>query len=167
MGKSLAADSDDLVLDMCTPLKQSCFQEGASSSTSAVHIKKGKLKKEAMVETEVRHNVRIQKQSKGFKRSACGDRNCFACSIEPPVLSYKIIKNLGESFCKMAPSVLLEEALPKKKVKSAVGEGKERVKKMRTRPTSARNLPMKMKHSRNPSSIVWRHCTGLLLESFS
>lgn len=65
-GKLVISDYDDLNSVMYTLVKQLCLQDGASSSTSAAHVKKRKLKKAAMVEIEVRHNVRIQKQSKGF-----------------------------------------------------------------------------------------------------
>jgi hypothetical protein len=42
------------------------------------------------------------------------------CSIDPPALSSKVIRNLGEQFCMVAPGELAEKALNKRKVSNKV-----------------------------------------------
>ncbi|KAL6641569.1 hypothetical protein ACP70R_019750 [Stipagrostis hirtigluma subsp. patula] len=91
-----------------------------ASSTSLLLGKKRKERKIPLVETEVRRSLRISNLSKGFKKSSCSDKNCVACSIDPPTLSSKTIRNLGEEFCKVTPGVITDASLSvKKKVKKA------------------------------------------------
>lgn len=84
------------------------------------------------MDTEVRRSDRLKIKSDGFKPSACARGNYVACHSEPPVLTPKMIKNLGTEFCKMAPKELSEEALGKKRKSAApIGKGthKEAAKK--------------------------------------
>lgn len=56
----------------------------------------------------------------------------------PPVISPKIIRSLGEQFCKMAPKSLSEENLSKKrKPKDAIGAEKavDKAKKANDQPS--------------------------------
>lgn len=53
-----------------------------------------------LVETEVRRSLRLEKQTNGFKRSSCSDKNCVACEVVPPSLSPPFIENLGQFFVK-------------------------------------------------------------------
>ncbi|KAK3144260.1 hypothetical protein QOZ80_4AG0310700 [Eleusine coracana subsp. coracana] len=79
-----------------------------------------------IVETEVRRSARIITQNNGFKRRSCNHRNCLACSSAPPVLSSKVIKNLGIGFAKMKTSDITDEMLNKKKKgKGPVGNKKK------------------------------------------
>ena len=49
--------------------------------------------------------------------------NCLACGSAPPILSPSIIRNLGETFCKLDAEKVSDVALRKKKtnVKEAIG----------------------------------------------
>ncbi|TVT98028.1 hypothetical protein EJB05_56697, partial [Eragrostis curvula] len=53
---------------------------------------------------------RIKKKNKGFKGSHCTGKNCYACSADPPNLTPRDIKNLGETFCRIKPVALSEKA---------------------------------------------------------
>lgn len=73
---------------------------------------------------EVRRSERFKNKNNGFKSSICSDRRCISCCPTPPILSTKLIKNLGTQFCKMDPADLSDEALLKKKRKMApIGQG--------------------------------------------
>lgn len=49
-------------------------------------------------------------------------KTVFFCSAEPPTLSMKVIRNLGESFCKIPVASISDEKLLKKSnVKKPVG----------------------------------------------
>lgn len=67
---------------------------------------------------EIRKSERFKNKSNGFKLTTCSDRRCISCSPKPPILSAKLIKNLGTQFCKMDPANLTDEALLKKKRRS-------------------------------------------------
>lgn len=71
-----------------------------------------------VVETEVRKSNRIRSMNDGFKRNSCAKKNCAAYSIKDPSISSKVIRSLGEPFCKIDPLKLTEEQLDKKKVPS-------------------------------------------------
>ncbi|TVU34494.1 hypothetical protein EJB05_16329, partial [Eragrostis curvula] len=78
----------------------------------------------------VRRSERLKKKSKGFKTDSCTDRRCVTCTAEPPNLTPSIIRNLGETFCKIKPVALSENALTKtSKTKSVIGDGKKKAKK--------------------------------------
>jgi hypothetical protein len=85
----------------------------AASSTSSIHIKK-KSTKAPLVSSEVRRCERLKVKQIGFKDDSCKTRDCFYCSIEPPTLSTKVIRNLGSDFCKISPLMMIDEALHKK-----------------------------------------------------
>ena len=88
-----------------------------AACTSIAHAQKKRKDKAPMVETEVRRSYRLQALNKGFRRKSCSDKNCFACSSNPPAIATKIVKNLTDSFCKAAAKDCFDEMLhqPKKK----------------------------------------------------
>lgn len=67
-----------------------------------------------MVDTEVRRSYRLQKNSKGFKKEVCRDKDCLDCHVVPPTIPTKIIKSLNTSFCKVAVKDTTEEKFGKK-----------------------------------------------------
>lgn len=60
----------------------------------------------------------LDQKTQGFKSSHCADKNYFGCSAVPPTLSSKVIRNLGETLCKIPPEELTEEKLSAKKQKA-------------------------------------------------
>jgi len=75
---------------------------------------------------DVRRSERFKNKNNGFKSSTCSDRRCISYSPSPPILSSKLIKNLGVEFCKKDPDSLSDEALQKKKRSPiATSQGKE------------------------------------------
>jgi hypothetical protein len=64
-----------------------------------------------LVDSDLRQSLRIKAYNNGFKASACGRTSYLGCELDPPPLSSKVIKNLGERFCKMDPKDLAEPAL--------------------------------------------------------
>lgn len=81
-------------------------------------------------ESASRRSLRMQNQKKGFRKSACLDKNCIGCSFKPPVLTSSVIKNLGEAFCKVDASKLTDACLKKKKKLPPPGGKKPAVKKL-------------------------------------
>jgi hypothetical protein len=73
-----------------------------------------------MVDTELRRSLRLKSQNTGFKPAGCGRKNCLGCDMDPPSLSTKVIRNLGEHFCKVAPELMSDEALKATKAKKRV-----------------------------------------------
>jgi hypothetical protein len=66
-----------------------------------------KQKQPIVVETEVRRSARLREKARGFKNCSRATRKCSCCArISPPSISHKIIKKLGEEFCKVAPMSL-------------------------------------------------------------
>nr|TKW15585.1 hypothetical protein SEVIR_5G247400v2 [Setaria viridis] len=77
------------------------------------------------VETEARRSPRIRNHNDGFKHNSCASKNCLACAATPPALTNKIIKKVGEDFCKIKPEAMTQDALSSKsKTKQAVGDKK-------------------------------------------
>jgi hypothetical protein len=75
-----------------------------------------------------RRSARKKDQLKGYKSSACANKNCLGCDVVHPTISPSIIKNLGASFCKVDADKLTAEALGKKSKVAAPG-GKKQPKK--------------------------------------
>ena len=67
--------------------------------------------KAVISEDDLRRSLRLKKVNKGFKTSACKDKNCLGCSVSPPTISPTIIRNLGASFCNINPEDLSDENL--------------------------------------------------------
>jgi hypothetical protein len=61
-----------------------------------------------------RRSARKKDQLKGYKSSACANKNYLGCDVVAPNISPSIIKNLGVSFCKVDADKLTTEALGKK-----------------------------------------------------
>jgi hypothetical protein len=53
----------------------------------------------------------------GFKHNSCAARGCLACSSDPPHVSLKVIKSVGEKVC-MIPADKLTDKTLKGKPKS-------------------------------------------------
>nr|TKW29198.1 hypothetical protein SEVIR_3G380300v2 [Setaria viridis] len=64
---------------------------------------------------ELRRSKRCKSQNQGFNLSGCKDKDYIGCSIKPPTFTPFVIRNLGESFCKVDPKKLTIIALHKKK----------------------------------------------------
>jgi hypothetical protein len=59
-----------------------------------------------LTDTKARRSLRQKKIHRGYKGSPCSNMNCLGCSMVPPTLSHSVIKNLGETFCKIDPQKL-------------------------------------------------------------
>lgn len=86
--------------------------------------KRGNQRDPPISDKEVRRSERFKHKNKGFKSSTCSDRRCISRSPSPPILSTKLIQNLGTQFCKMDPEDLIEEALTKKRKATVIGKKK-------------------------------------------
>lgn len=86
---------------------------------------KGKASLTPLVESMVRRSTRVKGKTGGYKSESCRDKNCIACSAQPPTICTKIIRNLGANFCNIPVQELDDEALNMKKgKKQPVGAGK-------------------------------------------
>jgi hypothetical protein len=65
---------------------------------------------------------------KGYKGSPYTNKNCLGCSMDPPTLTSYVIRNLGASFCKIAPNKLTDKELTLSRNASTPG-GKKQAKK--------------------------------------
>ncbi|CAN6363007.1 unnamed protein product [Urochloa humidicola] len=84
---------------------------------------------EKITGNDARRSLRQLNQMKGFKKATCADKYCLGCSMRPPIIPASMIKNLGESFCKVDSSKLTEENLLKKKKVTAPVERRQLKKK--------------------------------------
>jgi hypothetical protein len=96
---------------LLTPLKQVVLPLDLVS-TFALLLKR-KQAKDPLVDTEVRRSERLKGNHHGFKSNTCPGRDCFCCSIEAPMLTTKVIKNLGKDLCHISEEKLNEEKLKK------------------------------------------------------
>jgi hypothetical protein len=75
-----------------------------------------------IVESELRRSKCLKESRAGFRQGACPKKNCLMCQHNfdgPPLLSSKVIRNLGSRFCNLSDDDLSERRLKKKKL--AVG----------------------------------------------
>lgn len=115
-----------------------------SASTSQLQVRHNKVTKKPLVETDVRRSQRLKSINKGYKGKTCTDKECLYCAVEALTMSQKVIRNLGEAFCKIDPRDLSDDALAKKSRKVAAvkklsssragktKEGKDEAKKQKT-----------------------------------
>jgi hypothetical protein len=96
-------DPRETVTLLATPKNEDQASQQHSSTTFLLPRKR-KQRKMVLVDHDLRRSLRIKAYSTGFKSSGCGRNNCLGCELDPPTLSSKIIKNLGEFFCKMDPT---------------------------------------------------------------
>jgi hypothetical protein len=82
-----------------------------SSSTTILLRRKRKQRHLVLANSGLRRSLRIKAANTGFKAAGCGKKSCLGCELDPPSLSNKIIKNLGEEFCKMDPKDLSDATL--------------------------------------------------------
>lgn len=79
-----------------------------------------------IVESELRRSKRSKESRAGFRHGACPKRNCLMCQHNfdgPPLLSSKVMRNLGSRFCNLSDEDLSERRLKKKKlIVGAVGQ---------------------------------------------
>ena len=78
-----------------------------------------------IVESEVRHSLRVKEKCQDFKQSQCSKVSCLGCSLNPPTLSPKLMKlspklmkSIGTTICQIDPSKLEEGILSKKRRQS-------------------------------------------------
>jgi hypothetical protein len=50
----------------------------------------------------------------GYKGSSFPSMICLCCSTKPATLTSRVIRSLGQEFCKISPEVLYEVAMKKK-----------------------------------------------------
>ena len=62
-----------------------------------------------VVDSEVHRSDRLKHGNNGFKPTDCSSKRCATCN--PPILSTKVIRNLGVQFCSMDPEELSNEKL--------------------------------------------------------
>jgi len=70
----------------------------------------------AVVESILRRSERQKDLNKDFKKSACSIKGCLGCSMDPQLFPF-VIRNLGNSFCKIDPALLSDDALGQKQLK--------------------------------------------------
>jgi hypothetical protein len=79
-----------------------------------------------IVESELRRSKRLKESRAGFRHGAYPKRNCLMCQHNfdgPPLLSSKVMRNLGSRFCNLSDDDLSERHLKKKKLAvGAVGQ---------------------------------------------
>ncbi|OEL23309.1 hypothetical protein BAE44_0015672, partial [Dichanthelium oligosanthes] len=114
--------SPDPVTPSITSLKSSpTVSPSRGPWSKALLAQDGKLKITEK-DAELRRSSRMKKINRCFKNASCLDKSYIGCSIEPPIISPSVIKNLGTTFCKIDLSKLTDETLPrKKKVTAPVG----------------------------------------------
>jgi hypothetical protein len=89
-------------------------------STTVLLPRKRKERQLTLVDTDLRRSLRIKSYNSGFKPSGCGKKNYLGCDRDPPSLSTRVIRNLGENFFKVAPESLTDSALNAPKTKNMV-----------------------------------------------
>jgi hypothetical protein len=80
---------------------------------SNMHLKR-KATKAPLVVTEVRRSVRCKGKTHGYKGNSYPSKVYMCCDVDPPTLSSKVIRKLGQEFCKISPTVMSDTALKKK-----------------------------------------------------
>jgi hypothetical protein len=99
------------------------------SSTTLLMPRKRKQRQMVLVDSDLRRSLRIKAYNIGFKCTGCGRTSCFGCELDPPPMFSKVIRNLGERFCKMDPKdlaeLILRESHTKKKAVMKMHKKKE------------------------------------------
>jgi hypothetical protein len=85
---------------------------------------KRKLSKAPLVVTDVRRSERLKGKCNGYKMEACQSRNCFCYNSEPPTLSTRTIRSLGQEFYKIPAKDISDEALQKKALRKKAAVSK-------------------------------------------
>lgn len=93
---------------MGTPDQQDKPPAVTSESTSAMHKYRKRQRQGPMLDSDCRRSERVKELNKGFKRSVCPHKDCFACASAPPTISSKVIRELGSEFCKVKPEALID-----------------------------------------------------------
>lgn len=82
-----------------------------------------KGKEPILVDTDLRCSDRLKGHRKGYKSTICTERNCLGCDASSPIIPDKVLRNLGEDFCKIKGAKINEEELTKKrKPGTAIGQ---------------------------------------------
>jgi hypothetical protein len=104
---------NDLNQEIVTPMVKISGSK-TSASTSDMHAKRA-ISKAPIVVIEVRHSVRLRGKLDGFKSDISNPtKNCICCSTDPPILSSKVIRSLGNDFHNIPLHHISDEALQKK-----------------------------------------------------
>jgi hypothetical protein len=96
------------------------FEMDTTDDTIMATPSKGSKKnkgKAPISEAEVRRSTRLKWINKGFKSSIYKDKNCLGCSANPPIITPKMIRSLGASFCDIDPKGLSSSKLNDKPTK--------------------------------------------------
>jgi hypothetical protein len=129
-----------------TPLLQSMMTYNLNKPH--LYPQKRKQRQLVLVDSDIRRSLRIKAFNIVYKAFGYGKRNSIGCELDPPSISTKVIKNLGEIFCKMDPKDLSIGALMApytskraimKKQSSADGHVGQNTSK--TKPTSKKQVP--------------------------
>lgn len=95
------------------------------SNTPVKETQKSQNSEQVLVDTNMRRSERLKWKLTGFKGNSYAHRNHFRCSAVPPTISTKVMKNLGERFCKVSANKISNENLTKKrKPKAAIRVGR-------------------------------------------
>jgi len=122
--------------------KETELESLESSAIKSTPKRKGNQKGPPLSNQEVRRSKRFKNKSNGFKSSTCTDKRCISCSPSPPILSTKLIQNLGVQFCKMDVEELTENALAKKKRRTAaIGKEKAAQSHQKATPEEEEEVP--------------------------
>lgn len=89
----------------------------AHDMTTPPRASKKSKGKAPLLEADVRRSTRLKMVNRGFKSSACKDRNCHGCWADPPTISSKVIRSLGETFYGINPEDLFPSKLNAKPTK--------------------------------------------------
>jgi hypothetical protein len=104
---------NDLNQEIVTPMVK-ISGSTTSASTSDMHAKRA-ISMAPIVVIEVRHSVRLRGKLDGFKSDISNPtKNCICCSTDPPILSSKVIRSLGNDFHNIPLHHISDEALQKK-----------------------------------------------------
>lgn len=105
------------VTNLDGPMQQ--FQTLPPSVTvqSAPRAKRGKTV--PISDVDLRRSPQLHANTRGFKSPICKDRKCLGCNSDPLLLSSSVVRELGTSFCKVDPSLLIDDKLKGKPMKKA------------------------------------------------
>lgn len=147
----METDSEEKEADAAigTPQNQNTIMQGSSQSTSAMHKKRKRQMKIPVVESDCRRSDRIKDLSKGFKRSNCPHKECFACAGAPPASSRTQGPNSATQGLRLYQRL---RCLPRKRRRLLSGRWQRRMKTRRQAARKQANHPMEGSHQRRKTN---------------
>lgn len=112
-----------------------------------------KVKTSTLNEADLRRSNRLKKINKGFKAKACTDKNCIGCSANPPIVSPKVIRDLGATFCDIDPNDLSDERLNAVPSKATADKGKAKSNKKAKSASRQSSSPSKATADKGKAKI--------------